>query len=99
MATNVSGESQAGYLLGISRPNRSAPNTLALLRVNGEPMLMKQALENLWKNFEAEYGSVIGKTLALVNIRYDADASNYLLLYSKMNVSVRADVVEFIGTR
>lgn len=58
---------------------------------------MKQALENLWKNFEAEYGSVIGKTLALVHIRYDADASNYLLLYYKMNVSVRADVVEFIG--
>lgn len=96
VATNVSGESEAGYLLGISWSNRSAPNTIALARVDGSPMLMKQALENLWSNFEAENGSVVGKKLALVNIRYDSDASNYLLLYSKMRVSVRADVVEFI---
>lgn len=57
---------------------------------------MKQALENLWSNYEAENGAVVGKKLALVNIRYDSDASNYLLPYSKMRVSVRADVVEFI---
>jgi len=96
VATNVSGESEAGYLLGISWSNQSAPNTIALARVDGDPMLMKQALENLWFNFEQEHGPVIGRKLALVNIRYDSDASNYVLLYTKMNVSVRADVVEFI---
>ena len=59
---------------------------------------MKQALENLWTNFEAEHGPVVGRNLALVNVRYDSDAANYLLLYSKLWVSVRADVIEFIGT-
>ena len=96
VSTNVSGESKAAYLLGISWSNQSTPNTIALARIDRDPMLMKQALENLWYNFEVEHGPVVGRKFALVNIRYDSDASNYLLLYSKMNVSVRADVVEFI---
>ena len=98
VATNVAGESQAGYLIGFSASGREQPTTVALFRVDGEPMLMKQALENLWTNFEAEHGPVVGRNLALVNVRYDSDAANYLLLYSKLTVSVRADVVEFIGT-
>lgn len=98
VATNVAGESQAGYLFGFSASGRESPTTIALLRVDGEPMLMKQALENLWENFEAEHGPVVGRNLALVNMRYDSDAANYLLLYSKLRVSVRADVIEFIGT-
>lgn len=98
VATNVSGESEAGYLFGFSGSGRDAPTTLALFRVAGSPMLMKQALENLWANFEAEHGPVEGRNLALVNVRYDSDAANYLLLYSHLNVSVRADVIEFTGT-
>lgn len=98
VATNVAGESQAGYLFGFSASGRESPTTIALLRVDGEPMLMKRALENLWENFEAEHGPVVGRNLALVNMRYDSDAANYLLLYSKLRVSVRADVIEFIGT-
>jgi len=98
VATNVAGESQAGYLFGFSVSGRESPTTIALLRVDGEPMLMKQALENLWTNFEAEHGPVVGRNLALVNVRYDSDAANYLLLYSKLWVSVRADVIEFIDT-
>ena len=98
VATNVSGTSHAGYLFGFSASGRDAPNTVALLRVEGEPMLMNRAIENLWLNFEAEHGSAEGRNLALVNVRYDSDAANYLLLYSRLEVSVRADIVEFIGT-
>ncbi len=98
VATNVAGESEAGYLFGFSASGRESPTTIALLRVDGEPMLMKRALENLWDNFEAEHGPVVGRNLALVNVRYDSDAANYLLVYSKLWVSVRADVIEFIGT-
>ena len=53
-----------------------------------------EALENLWKEYEEKHGSVIGKKLALVNVRYDSDALN-LILYTKAKISIRADIVEF----
>lgn len=94
VATNVSGEAEAGYLLGISFSAGAATNTVALARVSGSGMIYTEALENLWKDYEEKHGSVIGKKLALVNVRYDSDALN-LILYTKAKIAIRADVVEF----
>jgi hypothetical protein len=98
VATNVHGDAQAGYILGFSWANGHEPKTVALQRVDGEGMLVASAMANLWDNFEAEYGPVEGRNLALINVRFDSDAANYLLLYTKQVITVRADVVEFIGT-
>jgi len=61
-------------------------------------MLTSTAMANLWQNFEDEYGPVQGRNLALINVRFDSDAANYLLLYTKQSITIRADVIEFIGT-
>ena len=98
VATNVHGEAEAGYILGFSWADGYEPKTFALHRVDGEGMLVASAMANLWDNFEAEYGPVEGRNLALINVRFDSDAANYLLLYTKQVITVRADVVEFIGT-
>ena len=94
VARNVSGEAEAGYLLGSTFSLGMMTNTVAVLRVSGTGMLYKEALEDLWKNYEAVHGPVEGKKLALVNVRYDADALN-LLVYTRPKVMIRADVVEF----
>lgn len=94
VATNVSGEAKAGYILGASFSAGAATNTVALARVSGSGMLYMEALENLWKDYEEKHGSVIGKKLALVNVRYDSDALN-LILYTEAKISIRADIVEF----
>ena len=70
--------------------------TFALIRVEGEGLLVKAALEDFWGNFEKQYGDVEGRNLAIVNVRYDSDALNVLLLYTKPKISIRADVVEFV---
>ena len=98
VATNVIGEASAGYILGFSWANGSEPKTLALQRVDGNGMLVATAMKNLWDNFEKDYGSAQGRNLALINVRFDSDAANYLLLYTKQMITIRADVVEFIGT-
>ena len=95
IATNVSGEASAGYLLGFSMAGGSEMQTLALLRIKGDGLLYKEALEELWLNFEQEHGSAKGRALALVNVRYDSDALNVLGLYTKPQISIRADVIEF----
>ena len=94
VARNVSGEAEAGYIFGSSFSLGMMTNTVAVLRVSGTGMLYKEALEDLWKNYVAVHGSVEGKKLALVNVRYDADALN-LFVYTRPKVMVRADVVEF----
>lgn len=93
-ATNVTGESEAAYILGLSYSTGLTANTIALARVEGTAMLYADALENLWANYEAEHGAVVDGTLALANVRYDSDILN-LVLYTKVKVSVRADVIEF----
>ncbi len=98
VATNVRGDSEAGYILGFSWADGNEPKTFALHRVDGEGMLVASAMESLWNNFEADYGPVEGRNLALINVRFDSDAANYLLFYTKQAVSVRADVIEFIGS-
>jgi hypothetical protein len=94
VARNVSGEAEAGYLFGSTFSLGMMTNTVAALRVSGTGMLYKEALEDLWKNYEAVHGPVEGKKLALVNVRYDADALN-LFVYTRPKVMIRADVVEF----
>jgi hypothetical protein len=94
VATNVSGESQAGYLFGVTYSLSTITNTLALVRIDGTGQLYKEALEQLWQNYEKYNGSVAGKKLALVNVRYDADVLN-LFVYTKVKYFIRADVVEF----
>lgn len=94
VAQGVTGEAQAGYLFGASMSMGMASNTFALFRVSGTGMLYKEALENLWKNFEATHGSIEGKHVALANVRYDAEALN-LFVYTQPKIIIRADVVEF----
>lgn len=95
VATNVTGEAEAAYLLGFSGSVGQEIRTIALVRLEGSGMLYREAIEELWANFEAEHGEADGRSLALVNLRYDADAWNILGVYTKPRISVRADVVEF----
>ena len=95
VATNVSGQAEAGYLLGFSGSQLGHATTFALIRVEGDGLLYKAAVQDLWSKFEAQHGSVQDRRLALVNVHFDADAANYLGVYTKSTVSVRADVVEF----
>lgn len=95
VATNVHGQSEAGYILGLSGSQGGYATTFALFRVEGDGLLYKTAIENLWAQFEEQHGPMGNRPLALVNVQFDADASNYLGLYSKSVVSVRADIIEF----
>jgi len=97
VATGVSGESTAGYLFGLSFSAGTMTNTLALIRVGGTGQLYKEALEQLWQNYEKDHGSAVGKKLALVNVRYDADILN-LIVYTQVKYFIRADIVEFEAT-
>ncbi len=94
VATNVSGQSTAGYLLGVSWSLGAVTESLALLRVAGPGPQYQAALDELWENFEQQHGSVEGRSLGLVNVRYDADVLN-TILYTESTVYVTADVVEF----
>lgn len=93
-ATGVSGYSEAAYVLGISYGTGLTVSTFAAGRVEGTGMLYKEALEDLWAKYEQENGAIKGKRLALTNVRYDTDILN-LLIYTKVMMNVRADVVEF----
>lgn len=90
----LSGESSAAYILGFTAPMGMTTNTLALVRVEGTGMLYKEALDNLWTNYEAAHGKAQGKKLALINVHYDSDALN-LFVYTSAKLIIRADVVEF----
>ncbi|PWN06528.1 DUF6567 family protein [Rhodohalobacter mucosus] len=93
-ATNVSGESESGYILGLSYSTGLTAATLAIARVEGTGMLYAEALENLWQNYESAGGEVDNQKLALTNVRYDTDIIN-LIVYTKVKIKVRADIVEF----
>ena len=95
VATDVAGEATAGYLLGFSAARGSEMQTIALLRIEGDGALYQEALADLWRTFENAHGPVEGRSLALINVRYDAEAANYLGLYTQPTISVRADVIEF----
>jgi hypothetical protein len=95
VAKNVEGSSKAAYIIGVTYSAGSIANTLAFARVSGSKKLYDDAVKDLWKNFEAEYGDPEGKKLALVNIRIDNDMLN-LLLYAETELFITADVIEFI---
>lgn len=93
-AINVSGYAESAYVLGLSYSNGFTTSTLAAGRVEGTGLLYKEAIDDLWTNYEKENGTINGKRLALTNVRYDTDILN-LLIYTKVMVGVRADIVEF----
>lgn len=93
-ATNVMGESTSAHIIELSYSTGLTAVTLALARVDGTGMLYSEALDNLWANFEMSGEEVEGQKLALTNIRYDSDILN-LVLYTKVKVTVRADIVRF----
>jgi len=93
-ATNVTGTSRAGYILGASFPGGVVTHTVALARISGTAQLYADAIEDLWNNYEEEYGDAADRSLALANIQFDSDIVN-LILYSQVQVTIRADVVEF----
>jgi hypothetical protein len=93
-ATNITGESEAAYIFGLSYSSGYMASTIAIARVEGTGMLYAEALENLWQNYESSHGSASNKKVALANVRYDSDILN-LFFYTKVVVTVRADIVEF----
>lgn len=93
VATDATGSASAGYILGVSGFGTGV-STVAIARVSGEGQLYGEALRDFWERFAAEHGEVTGRSLGLVNVRFDVDALN-LILYTKVTVWVRADVVEF----
>jgi hypothetical protein len=94
IARDISGQAQAGYILGATISQGIVTNTLALIRVSGTGMLYKEAFEDLWKNFEAANGPVGNRKIAFINLRYDSDGLN-LVLYTQAKIMIRADVIEF----
>ena len=95
VATDVSGESSASYLIGVSVSNGFMTQTLSLIKLNGPDGLYQQALKDLWKNVEKKVGKVEGRSLALTNVRYDTQISNFLI-FNKVKLMVRADVISFL---
>lgn len=94
VATNVEGEASAAYLFGVSAAFLTEMQTVALFRIEGSGRLYAEAIADLWSNFEAQNGPATGRSLALVNVRYDSEATN-LIVYTRPRIIVRADVVEF----
>ena len=94
VARNIEGFSTAGYLFGLSYSTGNMASTLALIRIDGTAKLYDDAVQNLWKNYTAQYGETEGKKLVLVNVRYDTDILN-LFVYTQTKLYITADVVEF----
>lgn len=94
IAANVTGQAAAGYLFGASFGVGMYTQTFALIPLQKDRALYRKSVEELWKNFEAKYGKVEGRSLALTNIRYDTQALN-LFFYTKPRLTVIADVIEF----
>ena len=94
VATNVTGEAKAAYILGFTYSYGIATTTLAVARVDGTGKLYQEAIAQLWNNYKEAHGEIEGKKLALVNVRYDSDNKNFLV-YTEALISVRADIIEF----
>ncbi len=94
VATDVTGEASASYLIGVSISSGFMTQTISLLKLNGPDALYQEALKDLWQNVEKKVGKVEGRGLALTNVRYDTQISNFLI-FNKVKLMVRADVVAF----
>ena len=91
---NIQGTSQASYILGVTYSAGSIANSLAIARVGGSAKLYDDAIKDLWKNFESEFGDTQGRNLVLTNIRIDNDMLNFIL-YAQTDLYITADVIEF----
>lgn len=94
VATNVSGEASSEGILGASFGVGLGGSQFSLIPLTSNRTLYKNAMQNLWANFEAKNTSAVNRTLALVNLRYDAETLN-TFFYTKIKIVVVADVVEF----
>ncbi len=94
VATNVSGEASSRGMLGVSFGFGMAVTQMALIPLENDRTLYRNAMKNLWENFEAVNGAPINRKLALVNVRYDSESLN-TLFFTKISAVVVADVVEF----
>ncbi|MEQ9035218.1 DUF6567 family protein [Gracilimonas sp.] len=94
VAKNVTGTSETSYLFGASYSWGVATNSVGIIPLDGNKMLYKEARESLWDNFEEQGESIEGRTLALINIQYDSNTSNFMV-YTKASVSITADIIEF----
>ena len=94
VATNISGEGSADAVLGFSLGVGFGASQVALIPLSKTRMIYGSAMKDLWANFESKHGPVGNRRVALVNMRYDSDALN-LLVYTKVNAVITADVVEF----
>ncbi len=94
IATNVCGEASSGGVFGVSYGIGMGGMQLSLIPVTPNRTLYKTAMQNLWSNFEVKNGSPVNRTLALVNLRYDAETLN-TFVYTKLTVVIVADVIEF----
>lgn len=94
VAKNVTGTSDISYLFGVSYSWGVATNSAGIIPLDGNKMLYKEARESLWDNFEKQGESIEGRTLALINIQYDSNTTNFLV-YTKASVSITADIIEF----
>jgi hypothetical protein len=94
VATNISGEASSAGIVGISLAIGLGGTQFAIIPLSPNRTLYKNAMQNLWTNFEATNGSAAGRTLALTNLRYDSETLN-TVVYTKIKIVVIADVVEF----
>ena len=95
VATDISGASMQGYLIGMSISQGSDITMFGLVKISGVEKLYDSAIKDLWKNYREKYGDTEGKKLALVNIRQDTEILN-TLVYTEAKYFITADVVEFI---
>lgn len=93
-AINVVGTAESAYLIGVSHSLGVATQSFGLIPLKGNKTLYKDAREDLWRNYTQNYSSPTGKSLALINVEYDADTINYLF-YTKARVTITADIIEF----
>ena len=59
-------------------------------------IMIQAAISAVHATAGPDHGPATGRKIALVNVRFDSDAANYLF-YSEQRVTIRADVVEFVG--
>ena len=94
VAKNVTGTSEISYLIGASYSWGIATNSVGIIPLDRNKMIYKEARESLWDNFEKQGESIEGRSLALINIQYDSNTTNFLV-YTKASVSITADIIEF----
>jgi len=94
VATNITGQASSKGIVGISVGFGMGGSQMSLIPLTEDRMLYKRAMQDLWNNFEERHGAPANRRLALVNVRFDSESLN-LLLYTRLNTVIIADVVEF----